>query len=172
MPPIAARTPCGVRGVRHHVEALRSHPPDDDVVEHRRLLVEEVRVLGTTWADPMQVVGEGPWRTSNASDPSRRTVPRWLTSKATASLRHTRCSATVPFGYDSGISHPPKGTIFAPRARCTSWSGDRRSAASGAVVSSAATGLPMRRSPVECQPVALDQGEEVTLVDDHDLDFG
>jgi hypothetical protein len=38
--------PLGVGGVGHDVEALVTHPPDDDVVEHRPRLVEEVRVLG------------------------------------------------------------------------------------------------------------------------------
>src|SRR5271166_1991113 len=35
---------------------------------------------------------------SKASGPPTRTVPRWLTSKATAAVRHARCSATVPPG--------------------------------------------------------------------------
>ena len=60
---------------------------------------------------------------SSASAPSTRTVPRWDTSKTTASRRQARCSSSVPAGYATGISHPPKGTIRAPRARCTASSG-------------------------------------------------
>ena len=33
---------------------------------------------------------------SNPPGPSTRTVPKWLTSKATAAVRQARCSATVP----------------------------------------------------------------------------
>ena len=35
-------------------------PPDDDVVEHRAVVVEEVGVLGSAGGDLAQVVGEGP----------------------------------------------------------------------------------------------------------------
>ena len=36
------------------------------------------------------------WSRSKASAPLTRTVPRWLTSKATDRVRHARCSARVP----------------------------------------------------------------------------
>ena len=68
-------------------------------------------------------------RCPKASGPTTRTEPRWLTSKATAEWRHARCSATVPDGYASGISQPPKGTSFAPSATCASCSGETRDAA-------------------------------------------
>ena len=51
--------------------------------------------------------------------PSRCTVPRWETSNTTASRRQARCSAIVPVGYSSGMSHPPNGTMRAPRRRWT-----------------------------------------------------
>jgi len=41
------------------------------------------------------------------------------TSNTTESLRQARCSSTVPARYDSGISQPPNGTIFAPSPRWT-----------------------------------------------------
>ncbi len=34
------------------------HPPHDDVVEHRRVVVEEVRVLGPPDADLAEVIGQ------------------------------------------------------------------------------------------------------------------
>src|SRR5690606_11679687 len=61
---------------------------------------------------------------SSAPGPVTRTVPRWLTSKTAASVRHAWCSASVPVGYWIGISQPPNGTIFAPSARWRLSSGD------------------------------------------------
>src|SRR5690606_33489583 len=65
------------------------------------------------------------WSRSMAAGPLTRTVPRWLTSNTTAASRHRRCSCRVPLGYASGISQPPKGTIFAPSARCCASRGER-----------------------------------------------
>jgi hypothetical protein len=48
----------GVRGVGHDVERVVVHPPHNDVVEHRRVVVEQVRVLGSPDADLAEVVGE------------------------------------------------------------------------------------------------------------------
>src|SRR5690606_34812847 len=45
--------------------------------------------------------------------------------------RQARCSASVPLGYCSGISHPPNGTILAPRARWTASSGEVRRVVTG-----------------------------------------
>ncbi len=56
---------------------------------------------------------------SRASSPATRTVPRWLTSNATASVRHAMCSASVPDGYARGIVQPPKSTSLAPSSRCS-----------------------------------------------------
>ena len=72
-------------------------------------------------------------RCSKASAPRTRTVPRWLTSKATAEVRQARCSATVPDGYANGISQPPNGTILAPSSRCDAYSGETRNGAAVAV---------------------------------------
>ena len=53
-----ASHPCGVRRVRHDVERPLAHPPDDDVVEHRAVVVEEVRVLRSPHGDLPEVVRE------------------------------------------------------------------------------------------------------------------
>ena len=71
-------------------------------------------------------------RCSKASAPRTRTVPRWLTSKATAEVRQVRCSVTVPDGYAKGISQPPNGTILAPSSKCDACSGETRSGVSSA----------------------------------------
>ena len=61
-------------------------------------------------ADLAEVVGERRLQRGRARRaPATRTVPRWLTSNATASSRHARCSASVPVGYASGMSQPPNG---------------------------------------------------------------
>ena len=75
-------------------------PPHDDVVENRGVVgVEQVGVLGSAGRDPAEIVGEGPLAAWPAPiGPSTRTVPRWLTSKTTAPLRHARCSSRVPEG--------------------------------------------------------------------------
>src|SRR5215471_15833059 len=53
----------------------------------------------------------------------------WLTSKIPTPLRTALCSAIKPplDGYSTGISHPPKLTIFAPNLRCSAFSGVLRS---------------------------------------------
>src|SRR5262249_15595751 len=53
----------------------------------------------------------------------------WLTSKIPTPLRTALCSATRPplEGYSTGISHPPKLTIFAPSFLCSAFSGVLRS---------------------------------------------
>ncbi len=78
--------PVGVGGVRHDVETLLLHPPDDDVVQHGGvLLVEQVLVLGPPGPDLVQVVGERPSAGARRSPGrsggrcrggSRRTRPR------------------------------------------------------------------------------------------------
>ncbi len=51
--------PLRVRCVGHHVESVVGDPPDDDVVEHRGVvLVEQVGVLGSARPDLAQVVGQ------------------------------------------------------------------------------------------------------------------
>ena len=46
----------------------------------------------------------------------------WLTSNRPAPVRTAMCSAVMPL-YSSGMSQPPKGTIFAPDARWRALSG-------------------------------------------------
>src|SRR5579871_2556388 len=55
--------------------------------------------------------------------------PMWLTSKTPTLARTALCSAINPplDGYSTGISHPPKFTIFAPSFRCSAFSGVLRS---------------------------------------------
>ena len=66
--------PFGVRGVGHHVEDPLVHPPDDDVVDHRPVLGEQMRVLSPTGGDLGQIVGERglkPFEAPCAFDPDR-----------------------------------------------------------------------------------------------------
>src|SRR6266566_3543014 len=51
-------------------------------------------------------------------------LPRCETSKIPARSRTAVCSATVPAGYEIGMSHPANTPILAPRARCWASSGD------------------------------------------------
>src|SRR5260370_14816133 len=50
----------------------------------------------------------------------------WLTSKTPTAVRTALCSSMIP-EYWTGMSHPPKSTILAPRERWTEWSGVVRS---------------------------------------------
>ena len=50
-----------VRCVRHHVEVLISHPPHDDVVEHRCISrIEQMGVLSPSRGDPPEIVRQRP----------------------------------------------------------------------------------------------------------------
>src|SRR5579871_6317277 len=55
--------------------------------------------------------------------------PMWLTSNTPTAPRTPLCSATSPplDGYSTGISQPPKLTIFAPNRRCSALRGVLRS---------------------------------------------
>src|SRR5437016_1210871 len=133
------------------------------------------------------------WSASSACGPSTRTVPRWLTSNATAAARHARCSARVPSVYDSGISHPAKSVMRAPSARCSASRGECRDVIGRAYAlrEGWVGGLPRRRvrsveperegfdSVVDrkvlrrrLEPVLDQQGEVVALVEDLHLDLG
>mmetsp|Transcript_15977 Transcript_15977/g.41317 ORF Transcript_15977/g.41317 Transcript_15977/m.41317 type:complete len:303 (-) Transcript_15977:29-937(-) len=63
---------------------------------------------------------------STRSLPVKRTPSMWLTSKRPAFSRVCRCDCMIPSLYWTGISQPAKGTIFAPRRTCTSYSAVRR----------------------------------------------
>src|SRR6266436_2009481 len=60
----------------------------------------------------------------NARPERTRISPMWLTSKTPTAPRTALCSATRPplDGYSTGMSQPPKLTIFAPSRRCTALS--------------------------------------------------
>src|SRR5271154_41713 len=64
--------------------------------------------------------------------------PMWLTSKTPTAPRTALCSATSPpvEGYSTGMSHPPKLTIFAPNRRCSALSGVFRSSLVGELTDS------------------------------------
>src|SRR5690348_11843582 len=46
----------------------------------------------------------------------------WLTSNKPTRSRTARCSSRTP-EYSTGMSQPPKSTIFAPMLRCTAFKG-------------------------------------------------
>src|SRR6185369_8200689 len=46
----------------------------------------------------------------------------WLTSNRPTRWRTARCSSMTP-EYSTGMSQPPKSTIFAPMLRCTAFKG-------------------------------------------------
>src|SRR5579872_3729678 len=52
----------------------------------------------------------------------------WLTSNTPTAARTALCSSMIP-EYWTGMSHPPKSTILAPRDRWTEFKGVARSAA-------------------------------------------
>src|SRR5579859_1181917 len=65
-----------------------------------------------------------------------RMSPMWLTSNNPTPERTALCSATSPpvEGYSTGISQPPKLTIFAPARRCTAFSAVFRTSVEEGVV--------------------------------------
>src|SRR5215467_9344136 len=65
-----------------------------------------------------------------------RMSPMWLTSKTPTFPRTALCSAIKPplEGYSTGISHPPKLTIFAPRRQCNAFNDVLRSSFTGEIV--------------------------------------
>src|SRR2546428_444968 len=77
-----------------------------------------------------------------------RMSPMWLTSKTPTPPRTALCSAISPplDGYSTGISHPPKLTILAPRRRCNAFSGVLRSSLLWGV---AADSIPMARVEID-----------------------
>ena len=117
-PPIASTT-------RSVLEALGMTSKRSSSTHHTMMSSSTEASSGSSrwvyWARPGPILRRSLVRAvcsrSRASGPVTAMVPRWLTSKATADSRHALCSAMVPAGYDNGISHPPKGTSLAPRAR-------------------------------------------------------
>src|ERR1700676_5111219 len=74
--------------------------------------------------------------------------PMWLTSKTPTPPRTALCSATNPplDGYSTGISQPPKLTIFAPRRRCSVLSDVLRSSV---VVDELSDSIPRARAEID-----------------------
>src|SRR5579862_7370524 len=62
------------------------------------------------------------WTRSSACGPRTSISPMWLTSNRPTRSRTARCSSMTP-EYSTGISQPPKSTIFAPMLRCTAFKG-------------------------------------------------
>src|SRR5260370_22144664 len=81
-----------------------------------------------------------------------RMSPMWLTSNTPTLRRTALCSATKPplkpplKGYSTGMSQPPKLTIFALRRRCNAFSGVLRSALMGEVVEES---IPIARAGID-----------------------
>src|SRR5689334_5882042 len=78
-----------------------------------------------------------------------RISPIWLTSKTPTAVRTAKCSAISP-EYSTGMSHPPKSTIFAPIWRWTWFNAVLRSVVGASVIGANgfplhADGLPQRR---------------------------
>ena len=88
-----------------------------------------VEVVGERALEPVEGVGRR----------STRTVPRWLTSNATAARAARPVLGQRAVRVGSGMSQPPKGTILAPSAR---WSASR-----GEVRSVTSANLPQRAGP-------------------------
>src|SRR5579884_2358676 len=74
-----------------------------------------------------------------------RMSPMWLTSNTPTPPRTALCSAIRPplEGYSTGISQPPKLTIFAPSLRCSALSGVLRSSI---VVGEVADSIPLAQA--------------------------
>ncbi len=68
-------------------------------------------------------------RKAQAPRPEASHTPMWATSNRPAAPRTARCSSTTLL-YQTGISQPANGTIFAPSALWVSWSGVNRSGCS------------------------------------------
>src|SRR5947208_15881874 len=77
-----------------------------------------------------------------------RMSPMWLTSKTPTFPRTALCSAIKPplDGYSTGMSQPPKLTIFAPRRRCNAFSAVLRSELVSEVV---AESIPIARAETD-----------------------
>src|SRR5260370_35371600 len=60
------------------------------------------------------------WKASRDWGPRMMMAPMCETSKIPTPVRTAKCSFMSPpvAGYSTGMSHPPKSTILAPRRRC------------------------------------------------------
>src|ERR1700682_5789102 len=76
------------------------------------------------------------WQASIAPGPLIMMSPMCETAKIPTPLRTARCSFMSPpvAGYSTGMSHPPKSTILAPRLRCIALRDVLRSAGALAVL--------------------------------------
>ncbi len=77
--------------------------------------------------------------------------PMWLTSKTPTPVRTVMCSAIRP-EYSTGISQPPKSTIFAPSRRCRLFSGVLRSSMVADTRTSDEGGILVEHEPLTLQP--------------------
>src|SRR5258708_2908624 len=76
------------------------------------------------------------WTASSAPGPRIMMSPMCETSNIPTPVRTARCSFMSPpvAGYSTGMSHPPKSTILAPRLRCIALSDVLRSAGASVVL--------------------------------------
>src|SRR5580704_10785807 len=72
------------------------------------------------------------WTASSDPGPRSWISPMWLTSKTPTPVRTAMCSAIRP-EYSTGMSQPPKSTIFAPMRRCMTLRAVLRSATEAGV---------------------------------------
>ena len=147
VPPMAAQHPGRVGGVGHDVEALLAGPPDDEVVQHRPVLVQQVActapfpglILARSLVSARWSVGRGVGP-GQAHRPQVAHVEHGHVRTAGHVLGHRAVRRTR--GASPSLRSPPSG----PRGpRCQAASGLRRS---GSVDARPAPGRALdRRSP-------------------------
>jgi hypothetical protein len=89
---------------------------DQDVVHEAAVLVEQPGVVRLADLQLVDGIGGDEIGELAASGPWISISPMWLTSKTPTARRTAWCSSMIPV-YWTGMSHPPKSTILAPRAR-------------------------------------------------------
>ena len=101
-------------------------------------------------------------RASNIWAPSQRTVPKWLTSKTTASFRQARCSVTVPVPSCQGHLPAAEGDELGAEA-------DVHVVEERASVKSRLSALAASNNTRSC---SRSSRPKVALVDDEEVDLG
>ncbi len=114
--PQSVQDALGVGRVGHDIEALVVHPPDNDVVGHRTVVGQEVRVLRSTGSNLSKIVGELRCKRSKASGPgdAHGAQVAYVKDDRTTSARSVLGHRALA---DRSAAYPIRqtGTIFAPR---------------------------------------------------------
>ena len=98
-----------------------------DVVHEAAVIVEQARIVRLTLFQLGDVVGGDEFgQLQRPPGPRISISPMWLTSNTPTAERTALCSSMMP-EYWTGMSQPPKSTIFAPSARWTEFKGVTRS---------------------------------------------